>query len=258
MTDTPRQGADRPAAVVTGAASGIGAATAARFAAAGYNVVMADLNPAGSEVAEGLRTDDADAIFTPVDVADPDQVLGAVELCTTEFGRIDSMVNCAGIDGAGEPLLEFSEDDFDRVMAVNAKGTMYGMRHAANAMTAAGHGGAIVNIASAAAMSGIRGLAVYSASKGAVVSATRVAALELGKLGIRVNAICPGMVRTGMMITSEVFDEEIINKTARRLPLKRVGEAPELAEVAFFLGSPASSFMTGSIVMVDGGMTAVV
>jgi NAD(P)-dependent dehydrogenase (short-subunit alcohol dehydrogenase family) len=235
----------------------MGAASAARFAAAGYAVILADLAEEGRRLADKLTGDGAEALFVRTDVSRSPEVADAVEAGLASFGRIDTLVNCAGIDGAGAPLLHFTEADFDRVIGVNTKGTMFAMQHAAAAMKEHGIQGAIVNISSAAATIGIHGLSVYSASKGAVVSLTRTAALELAKYGIRVNAICPGMVRTGMMANSALFDSEIMDKTARRTPAHRFGEANELAEAIFFLGSPASSFMTGSVVLVDGGLTAV-
>jgi NAD(P)-dependent dehydrogenase (short-subunit alcohol dehydrogenase family) len=248
---------DRPTVLVTGGASGMGAASAARFVQAGYAVLLTDIAETGSDVAKELNATGATAAFVPADVSQPTEVANVVEACLANFGRIDTLVNCAGIDGAGEHLLDFTEEDFDRVMDVNIKGTMFAMQYAAAAMKEAGTRGAIVNVASIAATIGVMGLSVYSASKGAVVSATRTAALELGKYGIRVNAVCPGIVRTGMMANSEVFSAETLNKTAGRSPVRRIGEANELAETIYFLGSPLSSFTTGSVVAVDGGLSAV-
>jgi NAD(P)-dependent dehydrogenase (short-subunit alcohol dehydrogenase family) len=246
---------ERGAAMVTGASSGIGAATAARFASGGYAVVLVDIAEEGEEETARIRAAGGKARFVLADVSKTEEIAAAVEDCVAHYGRLDSLVNCAGTAGIGERLEALDESNFDQVMAVNVRGTMFAMRYAALAMKSVGSGGAIVNVASVAAMVGIEGQSTYAASKGAVVSATRVAALELGKFGIRVNVICPGMVLTKMMINSESFRSGIIEKAARRTPAGRLGNVDEIASTAFFLGTPTSGFITGAIVMADGGMS---
>jgi NAD(P)-dependent dehydrogenase (short-subunit alcohol dehydrogenase family) len=241
-------------AVVTGGASGIGAATARAFGSNGYAVHIIDRDDAEPVAAE-IRAGGAPAGAVQADVASASDVAAAVAAGVESFGRIDSVVNCAGIDGAGEAVADLSEEDIDRVLGINLKGTMFVVQHAVRHMQAQGTGGAIVNIASATATIGVPNLSVYSASKGAVISFTRALAVELARDSIRVNAICPGVVRTGMMARSERFTEEDVMRAVRRHPIPRIADAAELANVAFFLGSPSSSFMTGSIVLVDGGQT---
>jgi NAD(P)-dependent dehydrogenase (short-subunit alcohol dehydrogenase family) len=226
------------------------------FADNGYAVLALDVTPKGEAVAADIRARGREATFVRTDVSCSEEVGTAIRTGQDEFGRIDALVNCAGIDGTGGFVVDIDDDDLDRVLAVNLKGTIYTMQHAARAMRETG-GGSIVNVASAAAVVAVFKMGAYAASKGAVLALSRVAALELGRDNIRVNVICPGTVRTAMMDQSAVFDAEMLERHARRTPLKRFGEPSEIAHTALFLCSPGSAFMTGAAVMVDGGMTAV-
>lgn len=236
-------------AVVTGAASGIGRATAALFAEQGARVVAVD-------IAASLTVDlpKAAELGVVCDVADAEAVNELTKRIEIEFGRYDILVNAAGALAVGK-LAEASEADWERVFAVNARGPWLMCRAALRVMIAQGSG-AIVNIASAAGLQPTAGLAVYSASKAALVSMTRSIAREYGEYGIRANTICPGMIDTPMARETLELRRargEDPNFPAVQYAIKRIGRPEEVAAAALYLASPAASYVTGAALAVDAG-----
>lgn len=243
-------------AIVTGGAAGIGLATALAFARRGAAVVIADRPvSAGERTASGLRDEGHQALFIPTDVARGDDVAHMVAAPLDTFGRLDWAFNNAGIEGPSVPLTEVAEDDWDRVMEVNLKGVWLCMRDEIPAMRASG-GGAIVNCASIAGLVGFPGAAAYVASKHGVVGLTRTAALENAASGIRVNAICPGIIHTAMIDRYTHGDRGIEAQLAAGEPVGRMGTPEEVADAAVWLCSSEAGFITGIALPVDGGWTA--
>lgn len=238
-------------AIVTGGARGMGACAVRRLAEEGAKVVLGDiLEDEGKQLADEL----GDAVrFTRLDVADEDSWIEAVAFATREFGRLDILINNAGILTFAK-LRELDRAEYDRVIAVNQTGVMLGMKHVIAPMTDAG-GGAIVNVSSVEGLGGGALLTSYTASKFAVRGMTKAAAWELGRKNIRVNSIHPGAIRTPMVLSQGLNDDGekfIGSKTA----LQRMGEPEEVAAVMVFLASDDASYMTGAEVSVDGGVSA--
>ena len=248
-------------ALITGGAGGIGRAAAERFASEGAGVVVVDLD--GSDLAgavQAVEAAGAEALAVEADVTRFEDVERYVERALERFGQIDAFFNNAGIEGVVEPLTEYPEDVFDRVIAVNLKGVWLGMKHVAPRMIDRG-GGAIVNTASTAGLGGTPSLVAYGASKHAVVGMTKTAALELASAGVRVNAVCPAPIETRMMRSIEQGispdDPEAARQSAvARIPLRRYGEPSEVAALVAFLASDDASYITGGIYPVDGGAKA--
>lgn len=240
-------------ALVTGAARGQGAAIARLFADEGAKVVLGDVL---EEPGEKLAAELGDAArFVRLDVTDESNWHRAVELAVTEFGKLDALVNNAGIV-LMEPIAETTVEQFRQVVDVNQLGVFLGMKTAAPALTAAG-GGTIVNTASINAFVGVAGTTAYSASKWAVRGMTRTAALELGAHGIRVNTVAPGSVETPMIAPDGVDAMGPHAKAAfARLPLGRIAQPEEIAAAVLFLTSDESSYCTGTELVVDGGSLA--
>jgi NAD(P)-dependent dehydrogenase (short-subunit alcohol dehydrogenase family) len=239
-------------ALVSGAAQGMGAAHAAALAEAGAAVIVADvLDDLGEATAAALRARDHDVRFAPLDVRDPAAWLGAVEMAEAAHGRLDVLVNNAGVITTGgvvdEPL-----ESWDRVIAINQTGVFLGMKHAIPAMRRAG-GGAIVNIASVLGVRGASDYIAYQASKAAVLAMTRCAAITHAAEHIRVNAVCPGTIQTPMhdSLPADANDEDL-----ERTPMQRVGEAEEVSAAVVFLVGDGASFVTGTALHVDGGYLA--
>jgi NAD(P)-dependent dehydrogenase (short-subunit alcohol dehydrogenase family) len=234
-------------AIVTGGAQGIGEACARRFAGDGAKVVIADLDAQrGQPLAAALGAD-----FIACDVGDKAQVDALVAQVLKVHGRIDILVNNAGILRAAD-FLDISEADFDTVMRVNIKGAFLMGQAAARVMVAQG-GGNIVNMSSVNATLTIPTIASYNISKGGINQLTRVMALALADKGVRVNAVAPGTIATEMAIKAVLATEEARVRVMSRTPMKRLGEPSEVADVVAWLASDAASYVTGEIVVVDGG-----
>lgn len=240
-------------ALITGAARGQGEAEARLFATEGARVVLGDLlDDAGQAVAKSLG--DA-AIYRRHDVSNEESWVAFVTAARERFGRVDVLVNNAGILHVA-PISEMKVDDYMRVVRVNQLGCLLGMKHVVPDMARAG-GGSIVNISSSTGMEGAMGLAAYVSTKWAIRGLTKTAALELGRAGIRVNAICPGGIDTPMG-RGDSADFEHVDTSAwyRALPLGRIGRPEEIARIALFLASDDSSYCTGADIVADGGQLA--
>jgi NAD(P)-dependent dehydrogenase (short-subunit alcohol dehydrogenase family) len=246
-------------AVVTGAGSGIGRAAAALFAREGAAVAIVDLAAAAKETAAQITDAGGSALPVTADIADAAQVESAFGQIGNEFGRVDVLYNNAGVNSSGS-VIDATDEDWDRSFAVNAKGTFLCSRVAARSMVASG-GGSIINQGSVAAVVGIANFASYCASKGAVVALTRSMSVDLAPRGIRVNVICPGTVYTPLMepmLRARGGGDMAagLALTVAKYPIGRLGTPEEIAAVALFLASDDSSFLTGSVVTADGGMTS--
>ncbi|CAM03870.1 hypothetical protein A8924_4988 [Saccharopolyspora erythraea NRRL 2338] len=238
-------------AVVTGAARGIGRATAALLRERGARLVVTDRR----EAVEELAADDPDDVAALVgDVADEDIARAATRLATQRFGRLDILVNNAGRT-LNKPVTDTTVDDFDEIMRVNARGNFVQAREAFRAMEAGG-GGAIVSIASVSSVVAFRTQTAYAASKGALAQITRVLAIEGGPKGIRSNAVLPGVVDTDIMEGVVDDGREMLASFGSAHPIGRIGKPEEVAEAVAFLVCDASAFVTGALVAVDGGWTA--
>ena len=237
-------------AIVTGGASGIGAATARVFAAAGAKVVIGDLQD-GGPVAKEIG-----GVFHSVDVRNAECVQALVTQAVQQFGRLDVLFNNAGIE-AHAPLVGMDDAAHRNMIDVNLHGVFYGIKAGLQAMMAnpGPARGSIINTASVAGLIGTPGLGSYAATKHAVVGMTRTAALEMGPMGIRVNAVCPGVIRTPMLGGFEA-SEEILAQIGKAHALQRIGEPIEVARLVCFLARDDASFITGQAIAVDGGMIA--
>ena len=248
-------------AVITGGAGGIGRATAVRLATEGARVAVVDVSKTG--LADSVRAVEAAggrAIAIEADVTRDADVARYVERARAELGRVDCFFNNAGILGETKPLTDYPEDVFDRVIAINLKGVWLGLKHVGAAMRAQG-GGAIVNTASIAGLTGTPGLVAYTASKHAVVGMTRTAAMELSRHGIRVNAICPGPIETPMTeeLHARVSPRDAAaakQKMTATIPMRRYGVPDEVAALVAFLLSADSSYVNGGLYTVDGAAMA--
>jgi meso-butanediol dehydrogenase / (S,S)-butanediol dehydrogenase / diacetyl reductase len=238
-------------ALVTGAASGIGAACVKRFAAEGAIVIGLDV----SAVPEGEWSERGLARFVVADVRNEDSIRAAVSSVVLEQERLDIVVNAAGVEGIGT-VIDIDQAEWERVIGVNLTGTFLVCKHVLPVMVAAG-GGSVVNLSSVEGLEAIQSQPAYSASKGGVVLLTRNLAIDFGSAGVRVNCLCPGLVRTPM--TEMLFDEgiaEIRDRFIAQHMLGRAGLPEEIAAAALFLASDDASFVTGHALVVDGGFTA--
>ncbi|WP_157017257.1 glucose 1-dehydrogenase [Mesorhizobium xinjiangense] len=249
--------------VVTGAARGIGLAVARHAAKTGYGVVIGDIDEtAGKTSAEEIKADGDQAIFCKLDVTDRASVAAAIKDCEEAFGLLHGMVNNAGFNRP-MPFLEATEENWTQIMAVNGLGVLIGMQESGKAMIAAGHKGKIISTASMAGRAGFGDFAPYCASKASVISLTQAAAKTLAPHGICVNAFGPGIVDTElwdgldrdmMAMGATSKPGEAMSTFAAGIPLGRVSLPEDVAGTVDFLLSPASDYMTGQCLMIDGGM----
>jgi NAD(P)-dependent dehydrogenase (short-subunit alcohol dehydrogenase family) len=243
--------------LITGAGGGIGRATALAFAEAGARLTLTDVDvAAGEETAALVRARRGEAIFLKVDVTRETEVAAMVAATVAAYGRLDCAFNNAGIEIEDSRITECDESVFDRIMGVNVKGMWLCLKHELKQMEAQG-GGAIVNTASVAGLKGAPRLATYAGSKHAVVGLTRSTAAEFAKQDIRVNAVCPGVIRTPMSERWANKDPDMPARMAALHPVGRIGEPNEVAAVVLWLCSGDASFVTGLAHTVDGGFTAV-
>ncbi len=250
-------------ALITGAASGIGRATALLFGQEGAKVMCADVNGDGGErVARQIGDSGGEAASLTVDVAQEEDVQRLVREAIERWGRLDILFNNAGI-GFGLPVTQVPEEDWDRLIDINLKGVFLGCKHAIPEMVKQG-GGAIVNTASDAGLRGTAWLSTYCASKGGVVLLTKSLAVEWAQQGVRVNCVCPGVIRTPILDPFIERGQELFGgsrdaaweRLAQAHPVGRVGEPEEVARAVLFLASDEASFVTGVALPVDGGLDA--
>lgn len=242
-------------ALVTGAASGIGRASALTFAREGAKTVVADvLVEGGEETVRIIKETGGDALLVRTDVSKSAEVEGLMQKIVETYGRLDYAHNNAGITGTEAPTADCTEENWDHTIDINLKGVWLCMKYEIPQMLKQG-GGAIVNTASTAGLVGLEGSPAYCASKGGVVQLTRAAALDYVKAGIRVNAVCPGVIRTPM-IEPLVGDPETEAGLIAMEPIGRMGKPEEVAEAVVWLCSDAASFVTGTAMAVDGGLVA--
>ncbi|GHE04960.1 short-chain dehydrogenase [Defluviimonas sp. 20V17] len=247
---------------ITGAASGFGALAARRFAAEGARLALSDRD--GEKLAALAGALDAEVLHAELDVSDAAAQAAHARAIAARFGRLDVAVNNAGVGHHMAPLHKLPPEEFDRMMAVNARGVFLGMQQQITLMLA-GAGGAILNVASAAGIVGAGHLSAYAASKHAVVGLTRAAADEVAKKGIRVNAICPSFAATPLF--DEMADavatrhgasrDEASTRIAARVPMGRVARPEEVVQAMLWICDPANSFMTGQAIAIDGGLSAI-
>lgn len=244
-------------ALVTGGAAGIGKAAALAFAQNGAKVALCDLKvEAGNEVAGAIEQAGGRAIFVRADVSRAADVDAFVAAAVQAFGRVDCAFNNAGIEGQLGSTAECAEENFDRTIAVNLKGIWLCLRRELREMLRQGGGGAIVNMSSVAGLVGFENLPAYVASKHGVIGLTKTAALEHATKGIRVNAVCPGVIHTDMIDRVTGKDPGIERQFVDMEPMGRMGKPQEIAQAAVWLCSPAASFITGQALAVDGGLVA--
>jgi NAD(P)-dependent dehydrogenase (short-subunit alcohol dehydrogenase family) len=243
-------------AVITGAKSGIGLATALRFSEAGCKVVLADVNDSHEEVAV-IAANGGEAFFVRTDISNENSVRELISQTIARYGRIDILVNNAGLELA-KNAPETTAEEWDRLMGVNLKGVFLCSKATVMQMRQLG-GGVIVNVASELGLVGAPGIAAYCASKGGVIQLTKAMAIDHAPDNIRINCVCPGPINTPLLdriIANSPDCEKERQITGEKTLLKRLGEPREIANVILFLASEESSYMTGSVVVADGGLTA--
>jgi NAD(P)-dependent dehydrogenase (short-subunit alcohol dehydrogenase family) len=247
---------DGKVALVTGGGSGIGRASALAFARAGAKVVVADVvADGGQETVRLITAAGGEGRFIKTDVSKAAEVEALIKQIVATYGRLDCAYNNAGVEGTFVSTVEYSEADWDRVLAINLKGVWLCMKYEIAQMLQQG-GGAIVNTASGAGLVGVVGLSAYVASKHGVVGLTKTAALEYAKAGIRVNAVCPGVIQTPMVARLTRSRPDLSEALVAAEPMGRTGKPEEIAEAAVWLCSDAASFVTGHAMSVDGGYVA--
>ncbi len=251
--------------LITGAASGFGALAAQRFAAEGAKLALCDIQPDALEgVADRLRKSGTEVETGEVDVSRETDLAKFIDATLARFDRLDIAVNNAGIGQAMMPITDMPVEDYDRVMAINARSVFLGMKHQLPPMLDAGRG-AILNVASAAGLVGAGMLAAYAASKHAVVGLTRAAADEVARNNIRINALCPSFAETPLF--NDMADQmaarrgesrlQAYDRISARVPMRRVADPDEVVQAMLWICAPENSFMTGQAISIDGGLTAI-
>ena len=241
-------------AIITGGSSGIGRATALAFAKKGAKIVIVDWHES-PETMESLTNLDAEAIFIKCDVSKSADVKAMVKKTIATFGQLDYAFNNAGIEGDSAPTADCTEENWDKTIAINLKGIWLCMQHEIPEMLKQGKG-TIVNCSSVAGLVGFKGLPAYVASKHGVIGLTKTAALEYAEQGIRVNAICPGVIQTPMMDRLTGKKKEAIEQFTALEPVGRMGQPEEIANAVVWMCSDEASFVTGHAMAVDGGFVA--
>lgn len=243
-------------ALVTGASSGIGRATALEFAKNGAKVIVADImKEEGEQTVSMIEKSGGEGYFTKCDVSESLDVRNTLEKAVDEFGKLDCACNNAGVEGPMGPLTELEEDDWEKVININLKGTWLCMKYEIPKMLESG-GGAIVNVSSVAGLVGYRGLSAYVASKFGINGLTKTAALEYAKSNIRINSVCPGVIHTAMVDRIVEENPELEEELASSAPIGRMGEPEEIAKTIVWLCSDKASFITGHTAVADGGFIA--
>jgi NAD(P)-dependent dehydrogenase (short-subunit alcohol dehydrogenase family) len=241
-------------ALVTGGSSGIGRATALAFAGEGAKVVIGDIQVEGGErTLQAIKEAGGDAILVKTDVTRPDQVEALINRAVETYGQLDCAFNNAGFEGTRAPTADYAEEDWDRVISINLKGVWLCMKYEIPHMLKQG-GGAIVNTASSAGLVGFRTAPAYTAAKHGIVGLTKTAALDYAPAGIRINAVCPGVVRTPMLERLTGGHAKLEAWLLAQEPVGRAGTPEEIAEAVVWLCSDAASFVTGHPMAVDGGL----
>lgn len=247
----------KPVLLVTGGGSGIGKGIASLFAARGYRVVIADINrDAGEAVVEQLRQQALEAIFVETDVRDQGSVQSLLERVDSHFARLDCLCNNAGIERY-RSAEDYTLEDFNSITETNLRGAFLCTRSAFPLLKASK--GSIVNIASIQGIAAERHISVYAATKAGLLGWTRAIALDFSEHGIRANAVCPGAIDTGMLTAALANDptpESTIAAMKKSIPLHRIGRPEDVAETVYFLASPAAAYITGTSIVVDGGLLA--
>ncbi len=242
--------------IITGGTTGIGKATALHFAKNGYNVVITSRNAdKEASVIADFKQNGVDITFLPLDVTNEEQVKSVIETTVKKFGKLDSIVNNSGISLGNAVLAETESNDLKQMLETNVMGVYYGMKYAIIEMLKTG-GGTIVNLASIAGLNGLYATAQYNASKHAVVGLTKGASIDYAQQGIRVNAVAPGAIKTDILknaIASGTYDVSSIEAIH---PMNRLGEVEDIAKAIYFLASDENTFMTGTILNIDGGYNA--
>jgi NAD(P)-dependent dehydrogenase (short-subunit alcohol dehydrogenase family) len=246
---------DGKVAVITGAASGMGRATAIRFAKEGAAVVVADLNSQGGElVVSEIAAAKGRAVFQRTDVISEDDIKALTNRAVKEYGRLDITYNNAGVGGATGRVENIKSEDWDKTFHILTRAVFLGIKYSIEPMRKVG-GGSIISTSSVAGLRGVSGLAAYSAAKAAVISITESAAIDLGHDRIRVNCICPGGIVTPLTVRGNPAGEEAAAKNmARMQPIPRAGRPEDIAAMALFLASDDAEWITGTAMVVDGGM----
>lgn len=243
-------------AIVTGGSSGIGRATALAFARNGRKVAVADIQEKeGKETVEMIKEEGYEAFFIKTDVAKQEQVKAMVDKTIEKWGRLDCAFNNAGIEGEQAPTADCSLENWQRVIDINLNGVFYSMKYEIPEMLKTG-GGSIVNMASVAGRVGFVNIPAYTASKHGVNGLTKTTALEYAKENLRVNAVCPGVIKTKMIDRFTGGEEEAVEGMKAMEPVGRMGEPEEIADAVMFLCSDKASFITGHPLVVDGGFVA--
>jgi NAD(P)-dependent dehydrogenase (short-subunit alcohol dehydrogenase family) len=251
----------RKTVLITGGGGGIGAATARIFAEAGMQTLVVDISePAGLALEQEIKQSGGECRFFAADIREESSVEAYVSWAIAQTGAIDIFINNAGVEGSVVPISEYPTAEFDKVVAVNLRGTFLGLKHVLKHMQAA-NGGSIVNVSSVAGLRGSVGLCAYVASKHALLGLTKTAAIESARFGIRVNAVCPGPIDTRMIhaiaAMSNPDDSAGVRDVIARNPSGRLGTPDEIANAIFYLASDACPYLNGEAVVIDGGRTAI-